>query len=131
MPFLCFNRFKLSGLRRDTRDASAFKRRHCSRTRLQCSARSFRTDYNLFFDESRFCCGAGSHSRNREAFARRNLGFSRRVVCFRCSAKSAVLSVYNFSSIKTTTERRDTEFFLASVSFGDCFKKFEPTVFRR
>lgn len=100
MSFLRADRVKLSGLRRDARNAPAFKRRCAGGARLQRFAGSVRADDNLFRAESCFGCRARADSRNRETSARRNLDVCDYFACFRRATKFAVLSVYNPGAVK-------------------------------
>lgn len=100
LPVSRSDRFKLSGLRRDARNAPAFKRRFRNGVELQRFARFVRADDRLFFAESDFSCVARTNFGRREIAARRNLGSRRCFARFRRAAKSAVLSVYDSRAVK-------------------------------
>lgn len=100
MPFSRFDRIELSRLRRDARNASAFKRRHFSGSAIQRSAGFVCADDNLFSAQSRFRHGKRKNFGNRKTAAHRNLGFCRSFAHVRRSAKPSILSFYALSAVK-------------------------------
>lgn len=107
MPFLCFDRFELPGLRSDARNAPAFKRRFFRCARLQSAADFVCADDCLLFAESRFGGDAGTEFGNRKTAVRRDLGFRHRFVDLRFFAQFAVLSVHRSRALKNKCASRN------------------------